>query len=227
MSQMRNWSSKVVPLEAHPDHVAHEVALVARRGDAVIAGDPLEGAVGETAYEGDASVVLLDRLDGVAPLLGDERVGVDLLVEEFLGAVLADVDERREGGAAAVDEALGEELAALVEGDRAGPGDALVGDCATGTDVVPDVEDVALLAEGLGCRWGRARDGRRASRRGCPTPPGGARRSDRPGRRPAQGPAARGRGGAEAVGADCVAVVLMGGSLSCGCPHGEGPRNAR
>ena len=78
-----------------------------------------------------------------------QRLGGDPLVEQRLGLALGDVDERREGRAPAVGEGEAEQLAVAVEGARGGPGDAAAGDLGADADGIPDVEDVALLADRL------------------------------------------------------------------------------
>ena len=75
--------------------------------------------------------------------------GGDPLVEQLLGLALRDVHERRERGAATVGELVAEQLVVAVEGAGRGPGDAAAGDLGADADGVPDVEDVALLADRL------------------------------------------------------------------------------
>ena len=63
---------------------------------------------------------------------------------------LRDVHERRERRAAGLGEGVAEQLGVAVEGARRGPGDALGRDLLAGPDRGPDVQHVALLADGLG-----------------------------------------------------------------------------
>jgi hypothetical protein len=130
-------------VEGEPQRGADDVGARAGAGHRVAAGDRRPVGAGD----GHPAVVLVDAGDGVPPPDVDQRLGGDRLVEQFLGEALRDVDEGRERGPPAVGELEAEHLGVAVEGAGGGPGDAAAGDLGADADGVPDVEDVALLAD--------------------------------------------------------------------------------
>ena len=102
MSQIRNRSSKVRPVEAGAERVAHDVAARAGAADDVrrLACAPSVGLAPSTPAPWSWSTPVTRR----APPHLDQRRRGDPLVEDLLGPRLRDVDERRERRAARVGE---------------------------------------------------------------------------------------------------------------------------
>ncbi len=146
MSQMRKRSSNECPSNDTPSGPRRSSHRAPAQTSSV-RGAQLR-AVGDAHR--DPVRVLRDVDDPVAPPHVDQRLRGDPLVEDLLGAGLGEVDERRERGAARVGERVGEQLRIAVERAGGGPGEALGGDPGACADGLPDVEDVALLADRLG-----------------------------------------------------------------------------
>jgi hypothetical protein len=131
------------------------IEAYAERGPEVVAaspgGDDRVGAMQGPALGGGRhhpALVLVQVGDRRVPL-GVHPGGGQLVVEQLLGARLADVDASGEGRAATVDELPTGDLLLAVERARRAPGQPLVGDRPPGAACVPHVEHVLRLADGL------------------------------------------------------------------------------
>ena len=163
MSQMRKRSSKELPVE-------RDARACAARRRARRAGDGVGARVTHRSAAGDvdAGVVLLDPVTR-APADVDQRLGGDALVEDLLGARLRDVHERRERRAARRRRTCARtarrsrwKVRAVVQ---VTPSAAI---CSPAPTDGPDVEHVALLADRLASRRGRARGGASSTTDGTP-----------------------------------------------------------
>lgn len=130
-------------VEAETEVLADRTARTGRVDDVT------EALVDTVDTQGDAVVGDLRCAHLDTPLARRSDLG-QALVEDFLRALLGDVDERRVRRATGVDELPGVDFGASVVGAGGRPGDALVRQCGARAEGAPDVEDVAGLADGFG-----------------------------------------------------------------------------
>ena len=148
-------------VQRHPDFLAQFIRTCPAGGDGIVAGEsgpgPVVGDGGDRDTESSWEMPSTVRSQ-TTRMLGCLAICSSSSCSD---AGLGDIDECGERGIGRFEIGVAEQFPRAIEGAGTAPGQAFTGDVGAGTDVLPNVQDVAVLGDGLGSD-GVALVGRRA-----------------------------------------------------------------